>query len=627
MWRFVAIWAALCSPLFFSAVLNAQTGVLTNRNDNARTGLYAAETILTPANVNATGFGKVAIFAADGQVYAQPLYVPNVTVAGGAKKNLVIIATEHDSVYAYDANGTGTPGYVWKTSFLGSNTSTVPSSDVSCGQITPEIGVTATPVVDPGTGTVYVVAASKTNDTPPHYLQAFHALNLSDGSEKPGSPVVIGETIKNGGSYQYVSGPSVNGTGDGAVGGVLTFNAFNHKSRPGMIHGDNTIYTFWSSHCDIAPSHGWVLGYDPATFQLKSVFNTTPNGGLSTLWNSGGGPAMDSAGKLYTLTGNGTFETTLDANGFPNKHDFGDAFSRLGVDSSTSANSQNPNGWGLKTEDYFTAFNHAALSMADRDIGSGGLLLLPSAVGSATHPSLLTGAGKEGRIYLVDRDNMGHFDPNVDHIVQELPNAIGSLFASPGYFNGAVYYGGVSDNIKAFTISNALLSSAPASKSANTFPYPGATPSISANGNANGIVWAVRNGSNGAELHAYDATNLANHLYDSTAAGTRDASGGYVKYVAPTIAAGRVYVGTSSNVTAFGLLAPSCAPDAAGQIKISQGGFAFDFRTRHYFQRVTLTNTSGAAIPGPVSLILENLRPGVTLMSATGATTCGAAPV
>jgi hypothetical protein len=495
--------------------------VLTYHNDIARTGLDPNETNLTPANVNAASFGKLFLTTLDGRVDAQPLYVPAVTISGQGVHNVLIAATENDSVYALDADS---GAILWRTRTLDSFE--VPSDPRNCAQVTPEIGITATPVINMQTSppTVYVVAMSKTIFTT-IYHQRLHALNLASGQEQPGSPVNIQ------GSYP--------GTGDGSQGGQVLFNPADYKERSGLLLSGNTIYMGWSSHCDNQPYTGWIMGYNATTLAQTSILNITPNGEGGAFWNSGAGIAADASGNLFALAANGTFDTTLNSQGFPAEGDFGNAILRV----STANNS-------LSVADYFTMFNTVSESDADEDLGSGGAIVLPDLQDSSGNTwQLVIGAGKD--------TNLGKFNPNNNNaIYQELTGALGgSVFSAPAYFNGTVYFGAVGDSIRAFPFANARLASASSSQTTPTFPYPGASPSISANGTSNGIVWAVENLPLGAVLYAFSAANLATELYNSNQAlFGRDYFGFGNKFMTPTIANGKVYVGTPNGVAAFGLL-------------------------------------------------------------------------
>lgn len=500
--------------------------VTTYHNDNARTGQNLNETTLTAANVNSSNFGLLFALATDGKVDAQPLYVPNLSVAG-AKHNVVFIATEHGSVYGFDADS-GTQ--LWQASILASGET--PSDDHGCGQITPEIGVTATPVIDASIGahgTIYLVGMSK--DGSGNYHQRLHALDLTTGAEEFGGPKEI-----------QASYP---GTGDNSSGGNVVFNPGQQVDRPGLLLLNGVIYTSWGSHCDIRPYGGWMIGYDEHALGQVSVINFTPNGNEGALWMSGAGPAADSNGNIFALDGNGTFDATLNAQGFPSQGDFGNAFLKI-----ATANRQ------LTVADYFEMANQSSENDSDEDLGSGGALVLPDlADNSGTTRHLAVGAGKDQNIYIVDRDAMGKFNPNSNNIYQEVQGALGGgVFSMPAYFNNTVYYGAVGDRIKAFSITTAKLGSTPASQTANAFPYPGATPSISANGISNAILWAAEN-ANPAVLHAFDAENLANELYNSSqASGGRDHFGAGNKFITPTVINGKVYVGTTNGVGVFGLL-------------------------------------------------------------------------
>src|SRR2546425_1315300 len=519
--------AALISVWFLSPVVRAgaQSNVLTYHNDNARTGQNLNETLLTLSNVNSTNFGKLGFLSVDGKVDAQPLYVSNLTVAG-SQHNVVFIVTEHDSVYAFDAD---TLAQLWKVTVLGSGETT--SGDHGCGQVTPEIGVTSTPVIDLNVGPhgpVFVVAMSKDNFG--NYHQRLHALDVTTGAELSGSPTTIQATFPN-------------------TTGQVTFDPKQYKERAALLLLNGVIYTTWASHCDITPYTGWVIAYSESSLQQVSVFNFTPNGSDGSVWMSGAGPAADSLGNIYFLAANGTFDTTLSANGLPVNGDYGNAFIKL----STSGN--------LSVADYVTMHNTVAESNVDQDLGSGGALVLPDLTDSLGHTlHLAVGAGKDAIIYIVNRDSMGKFNPTSDNIYQEIiGNGLSAgVFAMPAYFNGTLYYGAV-DSLKAFATATAQLVTPPSSKTASTFAYPGTTPSISANGTANGIVWAVQNSGGTGILHAYDAMNLANELYNSNQVGTRDQFSDN-KFITPMIANGKVYVGTPTGVVVFGLLSGGTPP-------------------------------------------------------------------
>ncbi len=509
--------------LTVNPVQASTANVLTFHNDVARTGQNLNETILTPANLNSSNFGKVGFLQTDGLVDAEPLYVSNLTVSG-AQHNVVFVVTEHDSAYAFDAD---TFAQLWKVSVLGANETS--SDNRGCGQVSPEIGVTSTPVIDPHAGShgvMYLVAMSK--DSNGNYFQRLHGLDITTGAEISGSPTTIQATFPN-------------------QGGQTTFDPKQYKERAALLLLNGVIYTTWASHCDDAPYTGWVMGYNQTTLQQSSVLNVIPNGSDGAIWMAGDGPAADSSGNFYFLDANGTFDTTLDAGGNPVNSDYGNAFIKISTANNT-----------LSVADYFTMHNTTSESDADQDLGSGGEILLPDLKDAANNTwHLAVGAGKDSIIYVVNRDLMGKFNTSNDNaIYQEISsNGIsGGSFATPAYFNNTVYYGAVGDSLKAFAIANAKLVTPPGSKSAAAFGYPGATPSISANGTSNGIVWAVENNGATGVLHAYDATNLATELYNSSQAPNGRDTFSDNKFITPMIASGRVYVGTPTGVIVFGSL-------------------------------------------------------------------------
>jgi hypothetical protein len=522
------------------AAASAFAGVFTYHNDLSRTGQNLNETTLTTSNVNANTFGRLFSQPVDGQIYAQPLYVPNVVIQGKGSHNVIFVSTEGDSVYAFDADSnTGTNASpLWKASLIdtahgaASGATPVSSSEVGCPDLQPNIGITATPVIDASSGTIYVEAKSKENGLAVHRL---HALDITTGNEKV-TPVVIDATVP--------------GTGDGSSNGQLHFAsmAMSHNSRPGLLLLNGIVYVAFASHCDISPYHGWLFAYDTSTLSQNGVYVTTPNGGLGGFWMSGAGFAADGNGNIYGPTGNGTFDTT----NVP-ATELGESILKL-------------SGSNLSLLDYFTAFNQNTLNGEDGDVGSGGVLLLPDQPGN--HPHLLIEAGKEGRIYLVDRDQMTannqHFCSNCNsdpQVVQESSSGQlgGGMWSMPAYWNNTTYWWAFNDKLKAIPLSNGLLDFSHIMTSTDTYGFPGATPSISANGASNGIVWSIDSSGSGtpspAILHAHDATNVARELWNSTqAANNRDRAGNAVKFTVPTIANGKVYIGTSTEVDVYGLL-------------------------------------------------------------------------
>jgi len=508
--------------LSVSAVQASAVNVLTYHNDVARTGQNLNESTLTAANVNFANFGLLGNLSVDAGVDAEPLYASNLTLAGGVH-NVLYVVTENDSVYAFDAD---TFAQLWHVSVLGANETA--SDNRGCGQVSPIIGITSTPVIDLSAGThgeIFVVAMSLDNGG--NYHQRLHALDLTTGGEIGSSPVTIQATF-----------PTTSGT--------TTFDPKQYKERAALLLLNGVIYTTWASHCDDGPYQGWIMGYNETTLAQSGVLNVTPNGSEGAIWMAGDGPAADSSGNIYFLDANGTFDDTLNGSGFPEHGDYGNAFIKI----STANNS-------LAVADYFTMYNTTSESNGDEDLGSGGEMLLPDLQDAQANTwHLGVGAGKDGHVYVVNRDLMGKFNTNNDSaIYQEIDsNGLGGgVWSMPAYFNNVVYYGAVGDHLRAFSIANAKLSTPASSLSSESFGYPGTTPSISANGTSSGIVWAVENNGGGV-LHAYDATNLATELYNSNQAPNNRDNFADNKFITPMIANGKVYVGTPNSVAVFGVL-------------------------------------------------------------------------
>ncbi|MGA9890652.1 MAG: hypothetical protein WBQ31_24345, partial [Candidatus Acidiferrales bacterium] len=508
--------------LTVNAVQTTSVNVLTYHNDVARTGQNLNETTLTTANLNSTNFGKVGNLSVDAGVDAEPLYVSNLAVAGSSH-NVVFVVTENDSVYAFDAD---TFAQLWQVSVLGANETA--SDNRGCGQVSPIIGITSTPVIDPHAGAhgeIFLAAMSK--DSGGSYHQRLHALDLTTGAEESGSPISIQAML-----------PNINGT--------TTFDPKQYKERAALLLLNGVIYTTWASHCDDGPYTGWVIGYNETTLSPAGVLDVILNGGDGAIWMAGDGPAADSSGNIYFLDANGTFDDTLDGSGFPEHGDYGNAFIKI---STTGGN--------LSVADYFTMYNTDQESGADEDLGSGGEILLPDLKDNQGNTwQLGVGAGKDGHIYVVNRNLMGKFNTSNDSaIYQEIDSngLTGGVFSTPAYFNNTVYYAAVNDVLRAFSISNAKLVAPAGSQSSASYPYPGGTPSISANGTTNAIVWVVQN-SGGGVLRAYDATNLATELYDSNQAPNSRDHFADNKFITPMIANGNVYIGTPNSVVVFGLL-------------------------------------------------------------------------
>jgi uncharacterized repeat protein (TIGR03806 family) len=550
-----AVWAA--PSLQFTTLASnppvTLTAVLTYHNDNTRMGVDSTETILTPANVNTNHFGKLFNCAVDGLVYAQPLIMTNVAIPGKGTHNVLYIATEHDSVFAFDADGSPAFGsmLLWQTSFLGPNVTTVPSGDTDTADITPEVGITSTPVIDPVSGTLYVEVKTLENGTT--YVHRLHALDITTGLERSSfnSPVVI----------QCANYPGA-GTGDndGANPPHVLWNPLREHSRPAITLLNGVVYLSFASHGDNQPYHGWFFGYNAANLaQTPSVYNSTPNGAEGGFWDGGGGPSVDAQGNLYFQTGNGTFD------GGSNISSASDYAMSLIKFSTTS---------GLSMVDYFAPSNAVSLSGGDQDLGSGGPIILPDSAGSTAHPHLVVGGGKTPMLYLVDRDNMGRFNgvSGTNKIVQQFNGSInGDRDTTPAFFNNTLYVGAYNGTIGAYSITNALFNTTPVETPDGYDNKGGATPCISANGASNAIMWAIEN--SGADfpttpgiLRAYTATNLSKELYSSDQLASRDSSGDAVKFTVPTIANGKVYVGAQYVVTVYGLASnfastPVISPD------------------------------------------------------------------
>jgi hypothetical protein len=557
----------------FSIALQAQVNVTTYHNDNARTGQNTLETILIPSSVNSNQFGKLFSVSVDGYVNAQPLYLSNVNIGGGTH-NVLYVATEHDSLYAVDADQ-GT--VYWQISLIPSGGSAVNSeSDLGCGDLALEVGITGTPVIDTSTGTIYLVAKSKVNGSLVQYL---HAIDVVTSAEKFGGPVFIQATVP---------GTALDGNGT-----TVSFSPHFENQRAGLLLVNGHVVIGWASHCDISPWHGWIISYSASTLTQEAAFNTSADGTAGGVWMSGGGLAADANGNIFFATGNGTWNGTTD---------YGDSIVKLGP----------PSGGNFPVLDYFTPYNQSSLSGGDTDVASGGLVLLPAL---PSGQQLLTQMGKEGTMFVIDINNMGKYcvndvppchgrDPN---IVEEIPVATAGVWGTPAYWDGSVYWGGsnpsVPDSLKAFSFNaneSGLISTSRTSESSQTFSFPAPSPSISANGNANGILWGLDNSGFGSScsggsascqvLYAYDASNLANMIYNSSQAPhDRDIPGGAVKFSTPTIANGKVYVGSQLKVSAYGTI--STTPTAATP--------TFSTAPGSYTNQITVTlsdGTSGATI-------------------------------
>jgi hypothetical protein len=503
-----------------TAVISNFAGTFTYQNDNARTGKNLNERLLTPALVNASQFGKILSYQLDGFSLAQPLYVANLSIPGKGTHNVIYVATEHDSVYAFDADGK-ISGPIWKASFINpsAGVTSVPGADVGKGSLYPEIGITATPVIDPVTATLYAVAMTKEGSG---YVHRLHALDLATGAERSGSPVRITATIS--------------GNGTGSVSGQLTFNSQLQLNRPGLLLINGTVYVAFGSYQDVGAYHGWLFAYDAQSLQQKAVWNSSPNGSQGAIWQSGCGLSADSSGNLFFTVANGSFTAASGGSGF------GNSIIRMSLVNGSAA-----------VLDYFAPFNQDDLNAQDFDLGTGCALLLPDQ-GSSSHPHLVLTGGKAGDFFLVDRDNMGHQHPaDNSQAVQVL--SVGKAFSSAAYWNNLVYIGVNAHPVQALSLTNGLLSTT-ASQTAHTFGYPGVTPVISSMGTSDGILWVIErlDTTNAVMLRAYDATDLSRELYNSAQAGDRDTIGAGTRFAIPLVANGKVYVATATQVVVFGAL-------------------------------------------------------------------------
>ena len=552
--RALKIFSALRLPALFLIgwTATAQISVLTQHYDIARTGANTSETILTPVNVNSAEFGKLFSHSVDGYVFAQPLYVPGVTMGAGTpqagtRHNAVFIATENDSVYAFDADSNAPAANaspLWHITLLdsahgaASGAVPVPSSDLHQTDIVPVIGITSTPVIDPSTGTIYVVGKTKESET---YVQRLHALSITNGAEKFGGPVKLAA--------------SVQGNGSGSTSGVLHFDPFWQNQRAGLLLLHGIVYIGSGAHQDFGTWHGWILAYNATTLRQTGAWCSTPNGNDGGVWGAGTGlaadvpdPAGHPYGRIFTATGNGKFDAV--APNYNNSMDYGDSIVKLdltnGVPTMISG--------GKTVGDAITPFNEAYLDSRDLDQGSGGTLLLPNSAGGGQH--LLVQTGKTGRIYVVNQENMGGFHPT-NSIDPQQKGTVGGMWSTAAYWNGHLYFWGSSDHLREFSFVNGVMSSG-STASAEFSNFPGSTPAVSANGNSNGIVWNVITqgfGNRGNEtLQAHDATNVSKLLYSSDQDLARDNPGAAVKFVVPTVANGKVYVGAEYQVSVYGLL-------------------------------------------------------------------------
>jgi hypothetical protein len=502
----------------------SRSQLATSQYNNQRTGANLAETRLTPANVNSGSFGKLFSLRVDGDVYAQPLVLSQVELPGQGKHDVAFIATEHDSVYAFDADKKAPP--FWHVSFLdpAKGITAIPGEHVRCPFINPEVGITSTPVIDPQQGTLFVLARTmeQASDPPYKYVQRLHALDITTGKERSGSPVAI--------KAKVTAEDRTHKRHD------IVFDPLVENPRAALLLVNGTVYLTWASSCDVGDYHGWLMAYDARSLQQKSVFITSPNGKDGGIWQADTGPAADSSGNVFAVTGNGDFDERAG--------NYGDTMLKLALDHDK-----------LLVRDYFTPHDQAMLSSKDLDLGTGGPVLLPDQNGP--HPHLALAGGKDGNVFLIDRDHMGKFHAGMDEVVQ-IVKFKGSLLAAPAYWNHHVYVFADDDVLHDLKLSQGKLSREHDASGPPT--NPGATPTVSANGGRDGIVWTIRTRTwqvfpeKLAVLHAYDALDVSRELYNSAENSDRDQAGISVRFTIPSVVAGRVYVGARSEVDVYGLL-------------------------------------------------------------------------
>ena len=569
----LALALLFCWPV---ASLLAQTPtpvtVPTWRYDLTHQGQNTNETALTPANVNVNSFGKLFSLATDGAMYAQPLYISGLTMSDGLVHNVLFAASEHDSVYAFDAdsNGGTNANPIWQITLLDQahgaspGATTVPKGDVASNDIIPEIGITGTPVINPATNTMYVVGATKENGV---YFLRLHALNILTGAEQANSPVAIQATVT--------------GTGNGSSGGQLTFSPLWQNQRSALTYYNGYVYVAFSSHGDNGPWHGWLFSYNGTTLAQTAVVCTSANGFGDGVWMAGAAMPIDGdapGGRMFLTTGNGTYSAYPPFNGSV----------ALG-DSTVDFNLSNGS---LQATDAFTPFNQETLSNSDLDQGSGGILMLPDQQGS--YPHILLQVGKEGRILVLNRDNLGGYATGVSsntNALQDIPGAVGGLWSTPAYWNGNIYMWGSQDVPKLFQINTGVVGATPASQSTISSSFPGASFSISSNGAQDGIAWAVRTDqypTNGpAVLYAWDANDLTNTIYESDTNSARDGVGQANKFAIPVVTNGKLYLNAQFQVDVYGLFN---GQPAAAAPKITPAGGTFGAS-----QNVTLSTTTASA--------------------------------
>ena len=581
--------------------------VTTWHYNNARTGVQPSETVLTPSNVNSAKFGKVFSLPVLGDIYAQPLYLHQYPMSDGQLHNVLVVATAEDYIYAFDADGKNpSQGYLWRKWLVNSGETWLTLLDENSDfDIDPNIGIISTPAVDRAGGTIYVVSRSKTTSGTTNYFQRLHALNIADGSEKLNGPTTIQATVK--------------GLGDGGT--TITFNPQLHNQRSALllaptpsVGSGNSVFIAWASHGDHGVYHGWVMAYDAANIAVQNAaWVDTPNGVEGGIWMAGAGPSSDGLGDIFLASGNGTFDANTGGS------DYGDTALRLTLGSGSVA-----------VADYFTPGDQSTLNADDQDMGTGAVMLLPTQTGSIPHLAITT--DKSGGIYLINRDHMGKFTTPGNSSVQSFTGGGFKNRSSFAFFNNIAYAGFAGAPLQAWSFNpqTELFSTTPQSKSGNTFGCncngAGSTPSISANGTSNGIVWTLDNSGfyhTPAILYAYSPANLGTELYNSTqGANNRDAAAVAVKFTTPTVANGLVYVGGRNAVTVYGELntealtaTPSFSP-APGTYTTAQTVTITDSTPNasiYYTTNGTTPSTGSTLYAGPIQVATSETIEAVAL--------------
>lgn len=592
--------------------LQLSIGVYGFHYDSANTGWNAEEELLTPASVRTGDFGKLFSTEVDGQVYAQPLVAPSLSITGGPNttpgaagvQDVVIVATQHNSLYAIDASSNDWGRVLWHRSFIdtasgyvgstpGTNINntlqatsitTVPAVDTGSTDINPEIGITGTPVMDAESGTIYVVVKSKeVINGSDHWVQRLHAVSGSNGTDRV-APYLIGDTSASNvhNTSIYVYGDGIGHVTDPYYGTgkqVVQFNALRQNQRAALSLVNEEVYVSWASHGDNGEYHGWIAKWDVSDLaadglELSGVLNTSPNGGLAGIWQGAGGLGFEPDGQaFYAVVGNGPVSSgtpLLDSHGFPVGGNFYEAALKIVADTSTNPRSQNTNGWGLKVSDYFMPYNTAELDLGDIDFGSVAPLVLPDSAGIPGHPHLLVTAGKEGKIYVLDRDNLGKFAPNRDRVVNAVsfsgpstpPKALKGVASVPAFYQNNIYFVAAYRGTGASFSVNYNGSLSQNSRTSNEFGYLSGSPVVSSLGDVNGIVWTTDRNSN--RLRAFDAKDFRTELWNSEqATDGSDRLGLPTKFGTPAVANGVVFVGTvDKHLVAYGLKTePTTGPE------------------------------------------------------------------